>query len=167
MSLPDDIALTGYTSQDADAVRYLHRLAFRHLAAAHHTAAQIAGHEALIAAADYAEDLARSHLILARHATAGLVATAGWLGMDDRPHTARIRKVFVHPDWARRGLASALVRQAEQDAAALGFSRLFLRANVNAVPLYERLGYRVVEAGTMAAGGAALPVYFMAKPNDV
>lgn len=164
MRLPDDVSLHPYTPDDLAAVRALHGLAFRRLAAGHHDAAQIAAHEALIAAGDYAADLARSNLLLARHRAAGLIATAGWLAMAERPATARIRKVFVHPDWARRGLATALVRAAEQAAAAAGYPHFYVRANINAVPLYQSLGYRAEAEGVMPAGAAALPVVYMTRP---
>lgn len=163
MELPPEISLRAYEDRDAEAVRGLHAAAFRTLAAAHHSAAQIAAHEALIMAPAYADDLAQSHLLLAVHPAKGLAATAGWLAMPDRPGTARIRKVFVHPDMARRGLASAMVRAAEQRAGAAGLTTLFVRANVNAVPLYEKLGYRSIEPGLMPAGGENLPVMFMEK----
>lgn len=163
MSLPESISLQPCTPADLPAVRALHALAFRRLAASHHDAAQIAAHEALIAAEDYAADVARSNLVLARHPAAGLIATAGWLAMADRPGTARIRKVFVHPDWARRGLATALVRAAERAAAAAGCPHLYVRANINAVPLYEKMGYRAEARGMMPAGDAELPVVYMSR----
>lgn len=164
MSLPDAVRVQAYTVADLPAVRALHALAFRQLAASHHDAAQIAAHEALIAADDYAADVARSNLILARDQASNLIATAGWLPMSERPDTARIRKVFVHPGWARRGLATALVRAAEQAAAAAGYPHLYVRANINAVPLYKKLGYRAEAEGLMPAGSADLPVVFMTRP---
>lgn len=164
MSLPSTVSLQAYASADLPAVRALHALAFRQLAASHHDAAQIAAHEALIAADDYAVDVARSNLILARDQAGSLIATAGWLPMPERPNTARIRKVFVHPGWARRGLATALVQAAEQAAAAAGYPHLYVRANINAVPLYRKLGYRAEAEGMMPTGGAELPVVYMARP---
>ncbi|MCW0232260.1 MAG: GNAT family N-acetyltransferase [Ferrovibrio sp.] len=164
MSLPASVTLHTYSPDTLAAVRALHALAFRQLAAGHHDESQIAAHEALIAAPDYAADLARSHLILARHGEDGLIATAGWLALEDRPHTARIRKVFVHPGWARRGLATALVRAAEQAAATAGYPNLYVRANINAVPLYAALGYRAEAQGLMPAGKAELPVVYMSRP---
>lgn len=159
-----DIALSPYTPADLPAVRALHALAFRILAAGQHDAAQIAAHEALIGDGAYAADVARSNLILAREADGGrLIGTAGWLAMEDRPRTARIRKVFIHPDMARRGLATALVRAAEQAASAAGYPHLFVRANINAVPLYEKLGYRAEAHGGMPAGDQVLPVLYMSR----
>lgn len=164
MVMIENIELRPYAASDSASVRALHAAAFRALAAGQHSPAQIAAHEALIMAPAYAEDLARSNLLLAMHEMLGLAATAGWLAMDDRPATARIRKVFVHPALVRRGLASAMVRAAEQAAWAAGFPGLFVRANINAVPLYEKLGYRAVEAGIMPAGRENLPVVYMEKP---
>lgn len=157
------ISLHAYRSVDLPEVRDVHDLAFRTLAAALHSQAQIDAHAGLIAAPEYEADLVRSNLLLARHAQTGLVATAGWLPVADRPLTARIRKVFVHPDWARRGLATRLVLEAERRAAMAGFPRLFVRANVNAVPLYLTLGYREESRGVMPAMGQELPVVYMAK----
>jgi len=51
---------------------------------------------------------------------------------------------------ARRGLASLLVRDAEARVRALGYRRIIVRNNVNAVPLYAKLGYRTVREGDMA-----------------
>lgn len=47
---------------------------------------------------------------------------------------------------------------------AAGYGDFFVRANVNAMPLYRALGYREFKAGEMVvAGGIALPVLFMDK----
>ena len=157
--------LRPYSADAAHEVRALHAAAFRALAASHHDERQIAAHEALIAAPEYADDLAASHLMLARGADGRLAGTAGWIAADGRPGFARIRKVFVRPDLARKGLATALVRDAEARARAAGFPRLTVRANVNAAPLYAKLGYVAVRPGVMPTpAGVDLPVVFMDKP---
>jgi putative acetyltransferase len=162
-ALPD-LALRPYAESDLEAVRALHALAFEKLAAERHTGAQLAAHTAMTRGAAYAADLAASHLVLALERDGAIVATTGWIAVPDEAGTARIRKVFVHPDLARRGVASHLVRNAEARAAAAGYRRLVVRANVNAVPLYRKLGYRTLHEGEMDAGsGIVLPVHFMEK----
>ena len=159
----DDLALRPMTEGDIAAVRALHNRSFAVLARAHHTSVQIAAHEVAIAAAAYADDLRRSNIVLALRA-ADIVATAGWLAVAEEPGTARIRKVFVDPALARRGLATRLVRDAEDRARAAGHTRIIVRANVNAVPLYAKLAYVKLRDGTMeVAPGVTLPVVFMAK----
>jgi GNAT superfamily N-acetyltransferase len=152
-----------YRPGDLAAVVELHVRAFAALGRDVYSEDQIAGHEALIRSADYPADLDRSNVTVAL-LDGEPVATAGWLPLDEPPKTARIRKVFVDPALARRGLAAWLVGYAEREARDVGYPRYFVRANLNAVPLYERLGYAPIEPGTMKTPtGAALPVLFMRK----
>ena len=164
MTALPEFTLRPYGEGDLEAVRTLHALAFESLAAARHTRAQLAGHTAMTHGAAYAADLAASHLMLALRADGAVIATAGWIAVAEEVGTARIRKIFVHPDIARRGLASHLVRDAEARAVAAGHRRIIVRANLNAVPLYLKLGYRTLgEGGMDAGGGITLPVHFMEK----
>ncbi|MFN3398836.1 MAG: hypothetical protein ACK4Z4_00720 [Ferrovibrio sp.] len=39
-----------------------------------------------------------------------------------------------------------------------------MRANINAVPLYQKMGYRAEAEGLMPAGSAELPVVYMSRP---
>lgn len=159
-----DVTLRPLMPDDLAEVGRLHARAFAALAATHHTPVQIAAHTALTGAPDYADDLRRSHLTLAVSAIGGIVGSAGWIAVAEEPATARIRKVFVDPALARRGLATRLVSAAEAQALAQGHRRLIVRANVNAVPLYQRLGYVSMRSGTMdTPDGVALPVAFMTK----
>lgn len=66
--------------------------------------------------------------------------------------SARLRAFFVHPDWTRRGVATALFERCLAAARAAGVRRLELLATLPGVPLYRSLGFRVVgiaEASTM------------------
>jgi len=158
------IALRGAEVADLPAIQQLHALSFAALARCEHDPAQIAAHTTLTQTPEYVADVLRSHLMLALGPTGEIIATAGWIAVPEEPGTARIRKVFVHPNWARRGLASQLVRDAEQRAHAAGYPRMIVRANRNAVPLYRNLGYEALCEGVMdAPGGIDLPVVFMEK----
>jgi len=55
---------------------------------------------------------------------------------------ARIRSVYVDPDWTRRGIASRLMHKAEDSARAAGHLDIELAATLTGVPLYRTLGYQ-------------------------
>ena len=164
----EHIALRAITATDVPAVRELHARSFTELAREHHSEIEIAAHAALIFSADYADELAGANISLAIDPTGRIVATAGWQAMADRADTARIRKVFVDPGMARRGLGRHMVEDAEMRARRCGFADFYVRANINAVPLYRVLDYREIEAGVMMVGSAvALPVVYMEKTRAI
>ncbi|WP_207537737.1 GNAT family N-acetyltransferase [Sabulicella rubraurantiaca] len=139
------------------ALRALHDASFAGLARAYDARAIVA-HAALVAQPDYAEDVLGSDLWVAER-DGLLLGSAGWLAQPDG--AARIRKVFVHPDAARQGVATALVTAAERRS---GRNRFVLRAYLDAVPLYRRLGYVEEAPGTMELpGGVSMPVLLMRK----
>jgi len=63
------------------------------------------------------------------------------LTIDPANSPARIRAFFVHPDWARRGLARRIFSACEQAARDRGFRRLELLATLPGTPLYRALGF--------------------------
>src|SRR5688572_9664435 len=73
------------------------------------------------------------------------VKTGTDLTIDPATNPARIRAFFVHPDWARRGLARRIFAACEQAARARGFRRIELVATLPGVPLYRALGFMDVE----------------------
>lgn len=92
----------------------------------------------------------------------GLAAAGGWSArrtlfggdqmksaedplLDPAIDAARIRAFFVDPQWARRGLGTALYRACAQAARAAGFQRFELMATAPGEPLYQRLGFVVLE----------------------
>jgi len=64
--------------------------------------------------------------------------------LDPRTEPAKIRAFFVHPGWARRGVAGAILETCEREAEAQGFRSLELMATLPGVKLYAARGY---EAG--------------------
>lgn len=61
----------------------------------------------------------------------------------NQPHRAEIRKLLVHPDFRRQGIARRLMAEIERQAAARKRSLLTLdtRTGDGAEPLYRSLGY--------------------------
>lgn len=61
----------------------------------------------------------------------------------NQPHRAEVRKLMVHPDFRRRGIAKLLMAEIESAARNVGRSLLTLdtRTGDSAEPLYASLGY--------------------------
>jgi GNAT superfamily N-acetyltransferase len=117
--------------------------------------------------------------------SAGPVAAGGWSArktlfggdqmkqaddpmLDPALDAARIRAFFVHPDWARRGLARRLYATCERAASAAGFRSFELMATLPGEPLYGALGFAGVERVTLTLGdGVAVPFVRMTRRIDV
>lgn len=84
--------------------------------------------------------------------------------MDPSQDAAKIRAIFVAPQWARRGIGSMLLEAAEDAARAAGFRRLEMGATLTGVPVYLRRGYSKVETMTVPLeNGLTMPVVLMEK----
>ena len=83
--------------------------------------------------------------------------------LDPATDPARIRAFFVHPSYARRGLARKLYGVCERVAVAAGFRRFELMATLPGEPLYGALGFTVVERLVLSVGGVAVPFARMAR----
>lgn len=84
--------------------------------------------------------------------------------LDPAVDAARIRAIFVHPEWARRGLGSILLKACEDAAAAAGFRRFEMGSTLTGVPLYRLKGYTEIETiGVPLPNGESLPVVRMTK----
>ena len=58
---------------------------------------------------------------------------------------ARLRALFVHPNWSRRGLGRLLIQLAEYGARDHGFRSMELVATLTGLSLYEACGYRAIK----------------------
>ncbi len=80
---------------------------------------------------------------------------------------AKIRAIFVHPAYARQGVGSALLRAAEEAAAAAGFRRFEMGSTLTGVSLYVRKGYRETSrVSAPVGGGEQIEVVLMSKATD-
>lgn len=84
--------------------------------------------------------------------------------LDPAVDAARIRAIFVHPEFARQGLGTRILEQAEQAAMAAGFRRFEMGSTLTGVPLYRLKRYLPVERIEIPLpNGAFLPVVKMTK----
>jgi GNAT superfamily N-acetyltransferase len=70
---------------------------------------------------------------------------AGGRFLDPVTEPAQLRAFYVHPDFARRGIASMLLDLCESVASDHGFRRIELWATRTGAKFYAARGYRVVE----------------------
>jgi GNAT superfamily N-acetyltransferase len=76
---------------------------------------------------------------------------------------AKVRAMYTHPGFARRGVGRLILSLCERAAAAEGFGRLELMATLSGEPLYRAYGFREVERTEDARGGAPVPIVRMRK----
>jgi GNAT superfamily N-acetyltransferase len=110
-----------------------------------------------------------------------IVGCGGWsyrktlFGSDHGPHReetlldpatepAKIRAIFVHPEWARQGLGTLILKHCEDAAERAGFRSLEMGSTLTGVPLYSLKGYERRETlGIPLPNGELLPIVHMVK----
>jgi GNAT superfamily N-acetyltransferase len=84
--------------------------------------------------------------------------------LDPATDAAKIRAIYVHPAWARRGLGSLILAHCEAAAQLAGYRHLEMGSTLTGVPLYSLKGYRECETFHLPLpNGASLPVVRMIK----
>jgi GNAT superfamily N-acetyltransferase len=84
--------------------------------------------------------------------------------LDPATEPARIRAMYTHPDFARRGIGRLVLALAEAAAAREGFRSLELVATVAGEPLYAACGFTVVERLEVSTSkGVGVPCARMSK----
>jgi GNAT superfamily N-acetyltransferase len=84
--------------------------------------------------------------------------------LDPATESARIRAIFVHPEWARQGLGTLILKYCEDAAQRAGFRSLEMGSTLTGVPLYSLKGYQ--RRGNVAIplpNGEVLPIVHMVK----
>jgi GNAT superfamily N-acetyltransferase len=152
---------------DLASVRYIHATSFRMLAAQHYSPDDIEAFTEHVYAVPYTDALAAA---LHRQQLYGawledeLVGTAGWSSAEDGGTTARLRYVFVRPLFTGMGLGRRLVLEVEGLTRLAGFHTFTVRATVNAVGFFARLGYQVTSSAVRPLSLThSLRVAFMQK----
>lgn len=87
--------------------------------------------------------------------------------LDPATEPARVRAMYTHPDFARRGIGRMVLSLCEAAAARDGFRSLELVATVAGEPLYTACGYSVIERIEVPTSQAVtVPCARMAKDID-
>src|SRR4029077_1923705 len=84
--------------------------------------------------------------------------------LDPRHDAAKIRAFFIHPDWARRGVGSLILKACEDAARSAGFTRYEMGATLTGAKLFGAKGYVAVKPISIPlANGESLQVIHMEK----
>jgi GNAT superfamily N-acetyltransferase len=84
--------------------------------------------------------------------------------LDPGTDPVRIRAMYTHPDFARRGVGRLILSLCEAAAAEAGFSRIELVATLAGERLYAACGYEILEQVVeITASGMSIPTVRMAK----
>jgi GNAT superfamily N-acetyltransferase len=87
--------------------------------------------------------------------------------LDPATDAARVRAMYTHPDFARRGVGRLILSLCEAAAGSEGFSRLELMATLSGRPLYESYGFTAIEEIIDDRGGEPVPLVRMGKAIGV
>jgi len=169
---------------DIPGLNLLIEASVRGLQASDYTAAQIAGALGTVLGLDTQLIRDETYFVAETECLKGnsiLVACGGWsrrktlFGSDHGPgrepelldpsvDAAKVRAIFVHPDFARRGLGTRVLAHVEAAAYEAGFRRYEMGSTLTGVPLYRLKGYVEMERIVVPLwNGEALPVVRMTK----
>ncbi len=170
--------------QDIPALHALIEASVRGLQAGDYTPAQIQGALGTVLGLDTQLIADRTYYVAessAQNAPPELAACGGWsrrktlFGADRGPgrepdlldpatDAAKVRAIFVHPRFARRGLGSLILSTVEDAAREAGFRHFEMGSTLTGVPLYRLRGYVGVEPIAVPLGnGESLPIVKMVK----
>jgi GNAT superfamily N-acetyltransferase len=83
--------------------------------------------------------------------------------LDPLRDPAKVRAMYTHPEFTRRGVGRLILNLCEAAAAAEGFTKLELMSTLSGRPLYEAAGFVPVEQVEDPAAGTPVPLIRMRR----
>lgn len=169
------------TMEDVPALNALIADSARGLSAEHYTSLQIEALITYVFGVDTQLIADGTYYVIAADETRSSVAAGGWSArrtlyggdqakaaedsrLNPATDAARIRAFFVHPQFARRGLARQLYDECERAARMAGFRKFELMSTLPGEALYRALGFTVVERTSVRlSGDVIVPLVLMER----
>jgi GNAT superfamily N-acetyltransferase len=155
--MTDDLIIRRWTEADTEALAEVFRRSVREIASRHYRPAQI---EAWAAApGDVPAWNERMHsrvVFVAEHDRQPI----GFIQYEPPDH---IDMTYVHPEWQRRGIASALLAALEAEARKRNVGLLNVEASITSRPFFLARGYEVITPQIVTARGQDFLNYRMSK----
>jgi N-acetylglutamate synthase-like GNAT family acetyltransferase len=169
-----DFELRTATEKDRDAIEQLIFLSARELSRGYYSDEQIAAALARVYGVDSV--LIKDGTYFVAETGGILIGCGGWSKrktlfggdqfdgrnselLDPAADAARIRAFFVHPNYARRGIARALLKHCEMEAQNSGFKSFELMSTLPGVEFYLACGFHADE--TIVYDAAGIPLQFV------
>lgn len=167
------------TLADIGAIERVMRESLRGIGIRSYSAEQIASSLEHIAHLD--RDLVNDNTYFVAEADPAIVGCGGWSRrsklyagsaatadesrlLDPATEPARVRAMFVMPQWERRGIGRRILALCEEEARAEGFLRVELMAMLSGRAMYDACGYQAIEdVEPPLADGTPLPLTRMVK----
>ena len=144
--------------EDRERIKQLIADSARHLSREHYNHTQIEAAIATVFGVD--TDLIEDGTYFVAEISGGLAGCGGWSKrktlfggdqyasrdagyLDPESEPAKMRAFFVHPDFARQGIARAILERCESEARDQGFHALELMATLPGIEFYKTCGFSV------------------------
>jgi len=83
--------------------------------------------------------------------------------LDPKTERARIRAMYTHPDYTRRGVGRLILEASETAALKAGFREVEMAATLAGEPFYKKCGYHVESSWVDKSGEIGIPLKTMIK----
>ncbi len=107
-------------------------------------------------------DLEKWNKTFSEHFTVSAVEDSRIVGFGDIDETGYLDRLYVHKDYQRRGIATALCEELEH---AVQRDKITVHASITAVPFFRQRGYRVIKEQQVIRQGISLTNYVMEKQH--
>lgn len=94
------------------------------------------------------------------HNTVVCIIDGTIVGFGDIDKTGYLDRLFVHKDYQRKGVASAICDELEQEVTG---DKIVTHASITAKPFFDQRGYRTVKEQQVIRNGISLTNYIMEK----
>ncbi|TKD71362.1 GNAT family N-acetyltransferase [Pseudalkalibacillus hwajinpoensis] len=85
------------------------------------------------------------------------------VGFSDLSSRGLIDRLYIHHEYQRIGIASALLNEIELAAHRIKLKKLRTEASITAKPFFERKGFQVITKQIINKNGITMPNYLMVK----
>jgi putative acetyltransferase len=150
--------IRAFRSEDSAEIGRLFYDTIRAINARDYTPAEITAWAPDVPAPQWAEQRAKTRLVFVAENATGLLGFA-----ELRPRAKHLDCLYTRHDAQGRGVATALLREIEEQAHRYGIFRLQTEASITARPFFERRGFRLLARQEVERNGVKLTNFKMEK----